>query len=486
MFKNEIIFCLPPSRWREKRYSLGVMYLSSYLTSKGIENDILDSKSLAKNDNNLQIIEKNILEIIKRESPKYIGFTMSVNEIQEVLNLAAKIKQNNPNIILIGGGPGPSIYIEEILRNGFDYIIRGEGEEVLFNLIRELNSQKRPNIKTKGVSYLETNSVIHNSPAELISDINILPMPAYDKVDMKKYLTISSSCIRLFLFRAAIVTTSRGCPYNCCYCNCNYVYGRKMRFRNKENIQKEISVLKNKYGVEAIWFGDDTLTVNYEHLKMVCEIMKENKLMWGCQSRVDLIDEKTVKLLKNSNCIQIDFGVESGNERILQTIIHKKITKEQIKFAYQLCEKYGLRTLTNLMIGLPTETLAEMKDTMDLAKELISDRYVLTIATPLPETELWDKAKPDISLADWGDVHFFSNEMVHKYNRSAVENITVLFEQYRRELNRLEKINFLKHWKINLLIFLRSKYKYEKILYQLKKITLFIIRKMTKASQQNG
>ena len=131
--------------------------------------------------------------------------------------------------------------------------------------------------------------------------------------------------------------TSRGCPYSCSFCQCNAIFGSKIRFRSAENIYAEIKLLKDHYDAEAIWFVDDTLPVNKRHLSEICAIMKELKMWWSCQGRIDTVDEKTVRMMSKSGCIQIDFGVESGSNRILREIINKRITVAQTKQAFAAC-----------------------------------------------------------------------------------------------------------------------------------------------------
>ncbi|GAG22951.1 unnamed protein product, partial [marine sediment metagenome] len=204
--------------------------------------------------------------------------------------------------------------------------------------------------KVLGLSWRKEKQFVHNVPRPLIEDINTLPYPAFDKIDISYCTQLHNWVIRGLPLRVVLVTSSRGCPYSCVYCGCNSIMGKEIRYRNYDNLYGEIQLLKDNYGVEAIWFADDILTINRDHVRTVCRVMKDLSVYWGCQARVDSIDEELLQEMKSGGCLQLDFGVESGSDRILKEIINKKTTAAQAKNAFQLCSKLGIRTLANLMI----------------------------------------------------------------------------------------------------------------------------------------
>ena len=167
--------------------------------------------------------------------------------------------------------------------------------------------------------------------------------------------------------------------------------------------------------------------------------MKELKLWWACQGRTNTIHSRMIKEMKKSGCIQIDFGVESGSNRILHDIINKNTTVAQSKKAFQICHRHRIRTLANLMIGLPTETKAEMHSTLALGKAIRADEYVLTIATPLPHTGLWNLVNPHINDDELSQLNFFNSGVLEKCNKSEVKELFALREQFLQELENHKK-----------------------------------------------
>ncbi|MFH1551678.1 MAG: radical SAM protein [bacterium] len=324
---EDIALILPPRRLRERRYSLGILYVSAYLRQHGYDNVILENKFLGKQFYQRQTneqIEKGIIDKLVEIKPRVIGFTSSTIEINDVIEMNKKIRQQIDAVSIIGG-PHVTAAPKEVLEKGFDIAVIGEGEETVFELIKELEKDN-PNLSlVNGIVWKnEKNQIITNPSRELI-DISNLVMPAYDKFYMDRYLVVSDETLRGVPIKAAIVMASRGCPYPCTFCACNKVFGRRVRYRNLENIRVEIKTLKHQYGAEGIWFADDTMTISKEHVQKICQLMKEEGMLWGAQARVDLADEETIKLMKESGCIQLEFGVESGNQRVLDEIIKKAL-----------------------------------------------------------------------------------------------------------------------------------------------------------------
>lgn len=444
---QRIVLIEPPARWLDNRYSLGLMYISSYLSENGYpDNIILDRACLKRKSFSLEYAADCIIENIIISKPIFVGFSTTVTEVRQCIEIAGRIKRLLPDTLTCAGGPQATVKPDDFLENGFDFVVRGEGEYIIKKLMQEIERDKDYK-SIPGLSWKDNGSekrIVHNPDSSLIKDINVLSYPAFDKVCMKHYSQLHPWIIRGMPLRCVLVMSSRGCPYSCSYCACNSIMGKKVRYRAPENIFGEIKLLRDKYNIEAVWFADDMLTVNRKHVLSVCNIMKELGVYWGCQARVDSIDEELVREMKASGCIQLDFGVESGSDRVLKEIINKKASVDQTKNVFRLCDKVHMRTLANLMIGLPTETLSEMNDTLRLAREIKADTYVLSIATPLPGTKLWEMvgAEDIISYKDYENLNFVGDlKLIDKYNKSEVKEIIKLRSEF---INELEKISFKK------------------------------------------
>ncbi|MFA6410992.1 MAG: radical SAM protein [Candidatus Buchananbacteria bacterium] len=444
---QDIALIFPPHRLKEHRYSLGLLYISGYLRDHGFDNIIVENKVLGGKNYQYQGKDQAQADIIAKVielKPKVIAFTASTIEINDVVEMNRQIRQQTGEISIIGG-PHVTAVPKEVLQNGFDVAVMGEGEQTALELVQELQKLNPDFSQIKGIAYKNSDGqVVVNPPRELI-DIAELSLPAYDKVYMEKYLRVCDEVLRGVPVRAAIVMASRGCPYTCTFCACNKVFGRKVRYRSFENIKKEIDLLKNEYNAEAIWFADDTMTVSYDHVEKICELMRQEKMFWGAQSRVDLTDEKIVSLMKKSGCLQLDFGVESGNQRVLDEIINKRINLDQVQKAFALCRKYGIRTHAAFMIGLPTESRQEMIDTFEFAQKIKPSWYAFGIFTPLPGTFLYDHyyQPGEITLADYKNVSF--HKPTEKFNRSQVKDLEELFSVWRKKLFEGVKRRNLSH-----------------------------------------
>ena len=480
---EDINLVFPPHRLKEHRYSLGLLYISGYLRDHGYDNVVIENKLLGGKGYNYRGKDRAKVDIINKVTklkPKIIGFTSSTIEIHDVINMNNEIRSKVDAVSIIGG-PHVTAEPEPVLKRGFDVAVIGEGEATVLELVKELEKDNPDLSSVDGIAFKKENGeVIINPPREMI-DIANSSLPAYDKIYMEKYLAVSDEVLRGVPVRAAIVMASRGCPYRCTFCACNKVFGHRVRYRDVENVKKEVELLKNKYNAEAIWFADDTMTVNYDHVEKICGLMKQKKMYWGAQSRVDLTREDIVKKMKESGCLQLDFGVESGNQRILDEIINKRIKLEQVETAFDLCRKYGIRSHAAFMLGLPTETRAEMIQTFEFAKKIKPNWYAFGIFTPLPGTYLYEHyyQPGEITLDDYKNVTF--HKPTEKFNKSEVRDLDKLFFEWRKELFEGIKWRNLAHpfWLFKLLIVLPNKLeRADYLFFKFRRLIKYLLNKL--------
>lgn len=168
--------------------------------------------------------------------------------------------------------------------------------------------------------------------------------------------------------------------------------GRAVRLRPIDDVIKELVFLKDRYAIDGFHIVDDTFNVSKKRVIEFCDKLMDAKLdlIWGRQVRANLFDEELVRIAKRANCVQFEFGVESGSQRLLDKI-KKRITVEQIKFAFSTCSKYGMRTFANILVNLPTETEQDVKETEQLMEEIRATVYGFGITVPYPGTALFNK-----------------------------------------------------------------------------------------------
>lgn len=419
----EVVLLVNPSLWYRAMYPSGILFLAADLRQQGITCEIIDS-ALSRRRIPEDAREKLILQAIRLRKSKVVCFSASHIELAEVVRINKKVHEIDRSIKTITGGSQPTYRPDDFLNNGFDFVCVGEGEKTLFDFVIEARKSQPDWASVNGLIWKDGNRIIRNSPRELMTEveINSLPLPAYDLID-KRYFDVNTGLIRGLPLRGAMLLTTRGCPFNCSFCGCNLIFGRRLRFKSLEKIEQEIIFLKKNYGIEGLWIIDDTFTINHEHVRGVSDILKRHNIIWGCQSRANTIDEDMIRTMKLAGCKQIDIGVESGSQRVLDEIIQKGITVQQVINAFALARKYHIRTLANFMIGLPTETVAELEQTRQLAERIKADVYVFAIATPLPGTQLYEMVGVPISPDDYCRLDWCGGPLTQKFNKSGIPDL---------------------------------------------------------------
>ena len=389
MSRPDIAFVSPGSRSVSSRPPLGYMYMSSFLEQNGISTEIVDIKGIADRS---QAIEETIRQTI-RLKPKMVGLTCLTPEVLEVRQFAKRIKEKLPETKLLVGGVHTTLIPQDLLFKGslLDYAIIGEGEETSLELVNAIKDGK--SLKgIRGIAFLDNSGKLVKTQPRPLMDLNKLPMPAFEKVPMDYYTKPSLYCIRGIPISGFFVFTSRGCPSRCKFCVNKNIFGRVIRFRDAVKVVDEIELLAKKYKIDGFFIYDDTFAVNKKHVEAICNGMKERKLdlIWGCQTRVNLVTEDIMRKMKQAGCVQVEFGVESGSpENLIR--LRKDITVPQIKNAFRICKKLKFRTFANFMINTPDETEEDVQMTIDLARKLKADVNLFNITTPYPGTEIYDE-----------------------------------------------------------------------------------------------
>jgi len=360
---------------------LGVLYIASFLRKKGYNKirifDSPDSEFLPK---------------LRDFDPEVIGMGFMSTEFTVAKKISKWIKKNLPGAKIIVGGPhATSLYRQVIEEIHADYVILGEGELAFYEVIKAFDTGSDVS-KVEGIAYQEGKRIIKRKRARFIDNLDELPFPAWDLVDMSWYLLPPGFIRGYFLKRPIILMTSRGCPGRCTFCQDN-IFGRVVRRRSPENVVSEIVELIRDYSIDGFYFVDDTFTLDYPWIENFCQLLIKKGLImpWGCSSRVNTISGKMLSMMKRAGCKQLDFGVESGSEHILKSL-KKDIKIKQIRKAFKLAKKYRMRTLANFMVGSPGETRKDITKSIRLAKQLDADFVTVSYITPYPGCDLYEKA----------------------------------------------------------------------------------------------
>ena len=326
-----------------------------------------------------------IQQEVRQKNPDLVGIYTSSVALSMAYKTAKAVKEVNINILVIAGGPHAQIYPQETAAlPEIDYVILGEGEENVVNLLHCLEQDSDPAC-LDGIVFQRDGEIIVSPRINWIKDLDALPFPARHLTPFHKYHSL--------IGKDNISTTlmaSRGCPYRCTFC---YIpFDGKLRLRSVANIIDEIQACV-AMGIKEFFFFDEIFTVNKERVIAICQEIMERKLdiIFDIRSRVDTIDEEVIRHLKEAGCSRIQFGVESASPEILQAM-NKKITLEQVYQAFKLAKKYKLATLADFMLGYPGETREQMQKTIELAKKLHPDFVQYAITVFYPATKIYQEA----------------------------------------------------------------------------------------------
>lgn len=321
-----------------------------------------------------QIAGENIFKKIKKINPDFVGITATTAVIKDAYKIADWCRENKFKTIL--GGVHVSVLSEEGLKHA-DYVVKNEGEDALIKIL-EGKAEK---------------GILTGNP---IMNLDSLPKIDRDLINIKHYQKGKDRNPGTHLHfvppntKLNSILATRGCPYNCIFCH-NSWRGLPVRMNSAERIIEEMKELEDKYGTEAIFFMDDDFLINKKRTTEFCELYKKENLniIWGCQARVSSRGLELLKELKEANCKQITFGIESGNQRILSLLKNDTTTIKQNKEAIKKVKEAGILACGSFMIGNPSETEEEIKETKRFILENDLDGFGISITTPFPGTKLW-------------------------------------------------------------------------------------------------
>jgi radical SAM superfamily enzyme YgiQ (UPF0313 family) len=393
-----LLICLPYTG-EMKAPPLGLAYIAAVLERAGYSVSLCDM-------NPLKLNVEDIGAVIKEHSPKVIGVSSMTPQIYTAHRVAQVAKSVDPSIYIIVGGPHASALPKETLNDykAFDFAAVGEGEMLMVELVGTLLNSSSSFQHIDGLAYRENGAVVVNRLRTPYMDLDSLPFPSWHLLPMDKYSVQGYG--GKINERTQVILTSRACPYQCIFCDSHSIFGRTFRSRSPENVIEEMEFLYRTYGIRQIDFADDMITTHREWLEIFCQAMIERKIpkkiRWMANARVNTVDPELLKLMKEAGCVRLDFGVESGDPRVLAAI-KKNITVEQTIRAHRWAKEAGVTVGTFLMVGLPEEDHESAKQTVALAYMIKSDFPSVNIAIPFPGTELYQIAKKKgwLMISDW-------------------------------------------------------------------------------------
>jgi len=395
---------------------MGVSYVASVLRESEHLPMIIDA--VADGLDNQEVFEK-----LKKFKPDVI-IVQTVTPLYRDTMEEVRLYKENFGYIGVAG-PHVTVFPDDALKDGADFVIRGEPEYTIRDLVNNIQDDKVWD-GIEGLSFRKDSENIHNKDRDLIKNLDDLPFPARDLLPNEKYILPFTKQKEY-----TIILTSRGCPNQCVYCGTHIYYGRLYRMRSAKNVVDEIEDVIKTLGINHFSFWDDTFTISKKHVLDICDVIINRGLdvYWYCLSRANTIDQEMVLKMKEAGCYHIQFGFESGSNKILE-YMKKGITVDDINKALEITKKAGMEISALFLMGFPTETEEDIRKTIDLAKDPAIDYAQFNIVTPYPGTELYDMVKDTIKTP-WES--FDSYEVIDMDRQVSQERLIQLMKQAHRE-----------------------------------------------------
>lgn len=361
--------------------SLGLGYIAAVLLQNDYQVKILDCS--------LDMTFAELIKTLKKENPDVIGITGTTPTFVSMKQVAEEIRKNLAHAFIVVGGPHITALPEETMElDCFDVGVLGEGEITFLELVKQIEKSGLSDIGSiEGIAYKKNGTFIKTAIRQLIKNLDRIPFPARNlQPPLDAYRPTPASYKQLPL---GVLMTSRGCPSRCTFCD-RAIFGSSFRQRSAENVVGEIEELVHRYGAKELRFFDDTFTLNEKRVFEILDKMKQRKikLPWTCLTKVANVSEKLLCRMKEAGCWQILYGLESGDERMLE-LLKKGNTLAQNEKAIRLAQKVGLGVRGDFIVGTPGETLESLNRTLDFAIKMKLDYAHFNKFVPFPGTELY-------------------------------------------------------------------------------------------------
>jgi len=404
LFTHSYFYKFDPKQWNTKQPypPLGTIYAASVMREEGYQVSLFDTALIDSPDEIISVIEKYKPDylVIYDDGFNYLTKMCLTNMREAAFKMAGIARGKGIKVIMSSSDAAD--HFEKYLDHGVDFVIIGEGEKTLKELITSLEKGNSIFGQIDGIAYKDGNKVIRTPSRQIVKDLDSFPMPAWDLINIESYKKIWIESHGYFSLNIA---TTRGCPFKCNWC-AKPIYGNRYNSRSPQKVAEEIEYLTKNYDVNHFWMCDDIFGLKPGWVQEFRDVIESKglKIKYKIQSRVDLLlQEDTIEALANSGAETVWVGAESGSQKILDAM-DKGTKVEQIFEATKLLKKNGIRPAFFLQFGYLSEEKEDINKTIQMVLELMPDEIGISVSYPLPGTKFYDKVKEQLKeKANWTD-----------------------------------------------------------------------------------
>lgn len=380
---------------------LGTLYAAALLRNRGF--------SVAAFDTMLNDPERGFADALRRHRPRVVAIyedsfnflsKMCLTRMREVAYGMLQVAHEFGALTVVNGSDA-SDHADEYLCQGFDFVLLGEAEFTLLELMASAVGGSGSASRIPGLAYLEGGQMVRTAPRPLVIDLDALPFPARDLIDIEQYQRVWQEAHGFFSLN---LVTSRGCPYRCNWC-AKPIYGNSFHARSAAQVALEMRELKKTYAAGHLWFADDIFSLRPSWAQELAEAVEQQdaRISFKMQSRVDLMTRPTVAALRRAGCAEVWMGAESGSQKILNAM-EKDTRVEQIAAARENLRRHNIRACYFLQFGYPDETWEDIQKTIDLVRRTRPDDIGVSVSYPLPGTKFYERVREQLGRkTNWSD-----------------------------------------------------------------------------------
>ena len=360
---------------------LGILHLSSYLKAAGFDVGVFDSTFHQPDD---------FHRLVARAQPPVVGIYANLLTRGPAVRLARWCHDRGCTVLV--GGPEPANYPDEYLSHGADVVVIGEGEQTLAELLPHLARRgPRDMAHIRGLAYRDDDGqVVHTEPRPFISDLDALPLPDRDAIDLATYVDAWRD---RHGYGSTSLITARGCPYTCTWCS-HAVFGSSHRRRSPQNVAGEVQLLRDTWHPDALWYADDVFTISRSWLSAYAQELTRRGLHLPFEtiSREDRLDEETIRTLAGMGCFRLWIGAESGSQRLLD-LMRRRTDAARVPEVVHLLQRHGIEAGLFIMLGYEGEEVADLDATVDMLKNANPDLFLTALTYPVRGTPYYEQVR---------------------------------------------------------------------------------------------